>query len=1183
MERKEFNECPQRAARKMLTKICLLALLLIAGPMPFQAQVREGAEKSDSSFAAGISKAHTLFLSGNFPAGKIIVEENLQNQKKEYGEKSPDYALSLDYISRLYYSLNQLEEAILLEAEASSILSGIIEKGKPEESIAKKHAIILHNWASYLFANRQYTLALEKATASLALKEDLHGKCHEEYYVTLCLLRGINASLDKPIAYEQTKQLKDLAANLYGKESIDYLKWAEEYYFGVAYAKEQDYEKTINGLEECVQILDKTDNKDFLQEKIYALDGLALVYLAGRDYKNAAHYYMRTLEIIDKEPSADSKFKTELLTSLARCQAALSKYGEADSLLRAAYHIEVLSYGETTDHACNILENIALNHYYKSEYRQSIELYKKSLSIRERMSGKDLHYARILCLLGDCYRATNNGELFSQTMKTAASLVGNVDVKQISEKQKILYAGTLLAFCDYCIVTEDLAQAEAHLRQAIAIYEQDFLTSEGSRSEALAKLAFILNRRGDRQGALKAMENSINIIYNDGKSQNTTAYAGALRDYADLLLFGGHTDDARKCYLHAYEIFRKNLGDESEESMTVCQRLASLHYAIKDYGYAAGYAIRLMENLPKVVRRQFHTMTSAERSRFWKKFRFEFEDLVPRITYESQHPEMLKAAYNCCLLSKGLLLNTEQEMRSILLESEDKGVIALYDSLLSARKLLEGTASLPENKRLYTTEALKERIDRIERKLIGESKVYGDFTRNMGITWKDVQNSLEDKDIAVEFLKFPLRNDTTGYGALILKKGYEHPRYVNCLGILPGSRLNKKERDTYGDTWMPKAIWRHIYGEMKDVENIYFSPTGELYNIAIESLQDLENPERRMSDRWRLFRLSSTRELALSKERHTAERATVYGGLQYDVDEAFLFSDNQASADKRSIIPETVNIADSLNLRSGVQYLPATKNEAEDICKALSDMRIKSTLYTDRIGTERSFKALSGKSPDILHIATHGFYWTEQEAKRMNRLDFLRFNEASKNNTPDEDKALTRSGLLLSGANHSLTGGKLPENVDDGILTAKEISMLDLTGLDLAVLSACQTGLGEITGEGVFGLQRGFKKAGAKSLLMSLWKVDDRATKILMTQFYANLAKGKSKAESLREAQRYVREYTEWAEIENEPRKAITAQQKQQAQTAEKKHKQIRIYEHPKYWAAFILLDAIDPQKPTRP
>ena len=146
-----------------------------------------------------------------------------------------------------------------------------------------------------------------------------------------------------------------------------------------------------------------------------------------------------------------------------------------------------------------------------------------------------------------------------------------------------------------------------------------------------------------------------------------------------------------------------------------------------------------------------------------------------------------------------------------------------------------------------------------------------------------------------------------------------------------------------------------------------------------------------------------------------------------------------------------------------------------------------------------------------------------------------------------EDKTLTRSGLLFAGANNTLRD-KEPVGIDDGILTAQEISKLDLRNLSLVVLSACETGKGEVTqGEGVFGLQRGFKKAGAGTIVMSLWKVDDEATEMMMTQFYQNLCGGMDKHEALHKAQKYLREYKD----ENGNKK----------------------YDKPYYWAAFIILD----------
>ena len=146
---------------------------------------------------------------------------------------------------------------------------------------------------------------------------------------------------------------------------------------------------------------------------------------------------------------------------------------------------------------------------------------------------------------------------------------------------------------------------------------------------------------------------------------------------------------------------------------------------------------------------------------------------------------------------------------------------------------------------------------------------------------------------------------------------------------------------------------------------------------------------------------------------------------------------------------------------------------------------------------------------------------------------------------PKEDKALTRSGLLFAGAQNTFDGKEIPIDVEDGILTAKDISRMDLRGTDLVVISACQSGLGEVTGDGVFGLQRGFKKAGVQTIVMSLWEVDDDATKVMMTRFYENLAKGRNKYDAFREAQKYLRKYEKG------------------------------VYDKPEYYAAFVLLDAV--------
>ena len=257
----------------------------------------------------------------------------------------------------------------------------------------------------------------------------------------------------------------------------------------------------------------------------------------------------------------------------------------------------------------------------------------------------------------------------------------------------------------------------------------------------------------------------------------------------------------------------------------------------------------------------------------------------------------------------------------------------------------------------------------------------------------------------------------------------------------------------------------------------------------------------------------------------------------------------------RSVINDTIN-------RGRVGYLPGTKSEIEGIQTALSNKKVRVQTYTSSAANEESFKALSGTRQNILHIATHGFYWAD-----------------STNIDPME-----RSGLLFAGANMTLSGhsDRLPEGVQDGILTAKEISTLDLRETDIVVLSACETAQGVITGEGVFGLQRAFKMAGAKTIMMTLWKVNDDATQLLMNFFYRHYSRGMSKRQAFRLAQQEVRNYTGESSADGENRSTLHEKYKQKgkgvgksqpSEVSGQKSGVSHPYASPYYWAGFILLD----------
>ena len=200
----------------------------------------------------------------------------------------------------------------------------------------------------------------------------------------------------------------------------------------------------------------------------------------------------------------------------------------------------------------------------------------------------------------------------------------------------------------------------------------------------------------------------------------------------------------------------------------------------------------------------------------------------------------------------------------------------------------------------------------------------------------------------------------------------------------------------------------------------------------------------------------------------------------------------------------------------------------------LSSKEIKGYVCEENTANEESFKNLNGKSPDILHMATHGFVIDTPKKAEGNKF------VASTNVYSQKDSYMMWAGLMLAGGNNIWQGKFDLTNVEDGILTADEISRLDLSNTKLVVLSACETARGKVDPvDGVYGLQRALKMAGAQTIVMSLWKVQDETTSILMTQFYSYLVNGTERHQALWNAMMDVR----------------------------------RQYKDPYYWAAFVILD----------
>jgi CHAT domain-containing protein len=1017
---------------------------------------------------------------------------------------------------------------------------------------------------------------------------------NQDYYMVTPVDRRITVRSDSVFSIgEKFADIGDYEGAIkciVNSDTIDILQLRESYWYANSlnelafyYGLLGDYKAAVRLGTEALNIQEKVLGKNH-SHFLASLSNMAFYYGLLGDYSEAIHLGTENLNIQEKVLGKHSINYVISLFNVVRYNSYIGNYLEAIRLGNEALNLCEEVFGKEHPKYLSILKELAYYNSVLENYSEAIRLRTEALNICELIFGRNSQdYAMTLINLASdnshlgnlgeamrfCIEAMNICETIYDNDNPIYIVALNNIIVQKAELGKydeaIRFGNEILNLCEvtfgkdnvgYVTLLNNLANYNFHLGnveeamrlciEAKDICEDIYDKDNSVYAESLAILAGCNFYQGDIGNAISLQTEALDVI-EKANGKNNSEYALALANLAYYYSEFGNNSKAIYIESESLNIRENVLGKDNPDCVFSLENLALYFLLNNEISEGIVKEIEYCNKAKNILCQVFIDMTDNERAIYWDRVKDSFLSTVPHLSYKYENPALISTGYSGLLFGKGLLLNAETELRKTILESGNEEAVHAIDELRINRLMLNKQLEIPISERTLSTDSLNNVITGLEHKLISISKEYGDYTKNLRIDVKDVQAKLTKDNIAVEFASFEV-NDTTVYCAYLLKQEYESPKMKVCL--------KQTDRDitdnAYSNPELSKAIWGTLADELQGVKNIYFAPSGELYNIAIESLPDWEDSTKLVSDRWNFYRLSSTRELALIKDKNQIKKSVVYGGLKFNADTATIVRDSKQYSIPRDFAFNSKSVADSLKLRNGVKDLPGTKLEATAIDKQLKAVKIDDILRTDSLGTEASFKALSGQKKNLLHIATHGFYWTESDVKDVDDLKFLMGNDEKKQ---AEDKALTRSGLLFAGANNALMGDDLPDNIDDGILTAQEISQLDLRGLDLVVLSACETGLGEITGDGVFGLQRGFKKAGAQSIMMSLWKVDDNATQMLMTQFYANLTSGKSKRQSLLDAQRYIREYEDLS-----------------APDGPKRHP----YSDPKYWAAFILLDAID-------
>ncbi len=876
-----------------------------------------------------------------------------------------------------------------------------------------------------------------------------------------------------------------LHSKVFGQKHFSYARSMADLAF--FYFNMDNYEMAIKMGKKALSVMEETSSKD-VSTYAKALEDVMLYHFTIGDYANAIGYGLKLLQVIKKEKGEKHEDYASVLHDIANCYSRFGYHSQAIDSETKAMEIYKRK-GDAYLPYAGALANLAEFHAQTGDYAKAVDLAEKSLACREKTKGK-------------------------------------------AKKSSIT---TLDLLAKYHTILGSYTKALGYSHKAWDYREEKYGKESIEFIPSLNMFAWIYSLQGKYPAAVNFAIRSVELRKKLGSPKDPTL-AMELSKLANYLYLNGDYEQAAAYGTKANDLYRTILGEKHSTYAMTLGNLAKYHSALGNDTLAINLFSQSLSIKSDNILQSFSTQNTYSRGVLWSEHKDAYTDQYPYLVYKAKKNHSADLYDKSALFAKGILLTTERDMNSLLQECDDSLIMERYDSLRYKQLVLQKLQETPIERRTIDADSLSIVIARMEQELIAMSKDYGDFTRRLRTTWQDVQGALTDKEIAVEFLSFSIYGtDSTMVAALTLRKNDKEPKFIPLFE----QRQLHCVSDTiyYHCPELTDLVWKPLQQELLGVKRIYFSPAGVLYNIGIEYAPGMEDYE--------MYRLSTTREVITQSETHPGPPeggenvAVLFGGMDYDaIPRASIVSHTQEEF-RQLELPEQVNRPAG----SKAKPLPGTLAEVNSIKQLLDSHQYSATLFTGASATETALKRISGSVPPTLLVATHGLYYSKPDNTRILRFQFLE-QEENHNAIDFEDKALTRSGLLFSGANLTKKDIDSLKIGDDGHLTAREIALLDLRGLDLVVLSACQTGKGDISqGEGVFGLQRGFKKAGAQTLVMSLWNVADNATQILMTTFFDNLLKGQLKHDALHNAQQHLRT------VENGR------------------------YDKPQFWAAFVLLD----------
>jgi len=764
--------------------------------------------------------------------------------------------------------------------------------------------------------------------------------------------------------------------------------------------------------------------------------------------------------------------------------ATMGRYSQAETFTSKALDLRQTTLGQNDMGVAASYNNYAVLHYNLGQYNESEKEFSNAKTVIEANKlQSSLPYAIVLNNQAMLYQCLGRYEEAEKNM---------MQVQEIGEKVGSKSKNKLRFISNLALLYQQMGQYD----KAESIYMKmqgkilDRTTPEfANLLNNIAILYLVMNKQDKVEDMLKRSSE----LYKKSFGENSPAYAKVISDLGNFYRYKGRNDEAKPLLENALNIREQSLGNDHPLFAQSQEDLAILYWKTKDYDKAYNLYHKVMEQSLDFINRYFPPMSESEKTKYWDLLSPRFQRFYNfALEAASINKEVQEDMFEYRLATKGLLLSSTRRISQSILSSGNSQLISDYAEWIDLKEQLTKLYGFSKEELVeqgINLDSLEKATNEKEKRLSQNSSEFSNFYFTSKVKLSEVQNKLKGDEALIEIIR--IRNfdqtftDSSKYVALVLSKGNPNPKLIV---MDKGFDMETKHYKTYRKSMQNRVndeqsynhYWAPLEAEVKGKKKIYVSLDGVYNQVNLYTLKKQGGDF--LINQYDIILLGNSKDIVSRNEvtssPNLGKRAILIGFPDYGSD--------------KSIAP-----------------LPATKTEVDGINTVLKSSGYNVSSYLQKDATENNLK--SSHEMSVLHIATHGFFFPDVE-KASWPIGVHADNA--------KDNVLLRSGLMLTGVKEADKLNPTMDSVSNGVMTSYEAMNLDLKGTKLVVLSACETGLGEVkAGEGVYGLQRAFLVAGADAIIMSLWKVDDAATQQLMNGFYSNWVKSGDKQKAFKQAQ----------------------------------------------------------------